>query len=187
MNNNPRARAILATCILLALLAPGFALARRQPASPSPAAPSPENWLPIILNERQPTSILPATATGTATATATPTGTQTTTATATSTSTPTNTATATIPLNTPSATTKPTVDAQATTSLEITNGTGFVLTYSLEGPTFGDGVLRATQSIIIPIATGHYTVTGRTQCTSAPFDNDYTVPNVIYQITFVCQ
>jgi hypothetical protein len=186
MINDPRARAILATCILLVLLAPGFALARRQQAGPSPAAPRPENWLPLILNERQPTSNLPATATGTSTAT--PTGTRTATATSTATSTPTNTATATVALNTPTATIQPTVDANATTSLELVNGTGFVLTYSLEGPTFGDGVLRATQSIIIPIATGHYTVTASTQCTGAPYKNiDYTMPNVIYQITFICQ
>jgi len=202
MNNDPRGRAILAACILLALLAPGFALARRPAAGPLPAGIPPVNYLPLILSERQPTAELTATATATGTQTNTPTvtntptdtstptitNTPTDTSTPTITNTPSNTptATATIPLNTPTNTTVPTVDALATTSLQITNGTGFSLTYSIIGPTYGNGALGATQSIIIPIQTGQYTVTATTHCNTVPVGHSFTTPNVIYQLNYNC-
>src|SRR5262249_52915077 len=85
------------------------------------------------------------------------------TATATSTATATDTTT-----ETETATASPTSDALATAQLQIANLTGFVLTFTLVGPTNASGEVKPNQSALISIRPGHYTLTAETHCQTVP-------------------
>ena len=138
MNRDPLARAILAACIVSALLAPGFLLSRGALSAPVSPGQHFDTYLPIIFgNDSLPedltatavaattiaTTAATATTTTTATGSATTTKTTTTTATGSATATKTTTATATgsatatktaTPAGTGTATTTPTATATAT-------------------------------------------------------------------------
>src|SRR6266536_962586 len=154
MNRDPLARAILAACIVSALLAPGFLLSRGALSAPVSPGQHFDTYLPIIFgNDSLPedltatavaattiaTTAATATTTTTATGSATPTKTATPAGTGTATTTPTATATAT-------ATPSPTFDAQATAQLQIANLTGFALTFTLVGPTNASGEVKPNES-----------------------------------------
>src|SRR5215211_3977176 len=131
MNRDPLARAVLAACLTAALLAPGLLLSHGALSAPVAQSQHPEKYLPLILGRGLLPDELTATAKA-ATAYGTPTAATTTTPTRTATTTATATATATV---TPS----PTSDALATAQLQIVNHTGFVLTFTLVGPTNASG------------------------------------------------
>ncbi len=194
MNRDPLARAILAACIVSALLAPGFLLSRGALSAPVSPGQHFDTYLPIIFgNDSLPedltatavaattiattaaTATTTTTATGSATATKTTTATATGSATATKTATPTGTGTATTTATataTATATPSPTFDAQATAQLQIANLTGFALTFTLVGPTNASGEVKPNESLLISIQPGHYTLTAETHCQTVPVEFD---------------
>ncbi len=194
MNRDPLARAILAACIVSALLAPGFLLSRGALSAPVSPGQHFDTYLPIIFgNDSLPedltatavaattiattaaTATTTTTATGSATATKTTTTTATGSATATKTATPAGTGTATTTPTataTATATPSPTFDAQATAQLQIANLTGFALTFTLVGPTNASGEVKPNESLLISIRPGHYTLTAETHCQTVPVEFD---------------
>ncbi len=194
MNRDPLARAILAACIVSALLAPGFLLSRGALSAPVSPGQHFDTYLPIIFgNDSLPedltatavaattiattaaTATTTTTATGSATATKTTTATATGSATATKTATPAGTGTATTTPTataTATATPSPTFDAQATAQLQIANLTGFALTFTLVGPTNASGEVKPNESLLISIQPGHYTLTAETHCQTVPVEFD---------------
>jgi hypothetical protein len=160
MDRDALARAFLAACATLALLAPGFLLSRGALSAPEAQSQHPEKYLPLILGRGLRPEELTATAQAAPFATATAqaatlTAAATTTATATATTSTTATAT-----TTPS----PTSDALATAQLQIANNTGFPLTFTLEGPTNASGEVQPNQSWLISIRPGNYKLTAETHC-----------------------
>ncbi len=194
MNRDPLARAILAACIVSALLAPGFLLSRGALSAPVSPGQHFDTYLPIIFgNDSLPedltatavaattiattaaTATTTTTATGSATTTKTTTTTATGSATATKTATPAGTGTATTTPTataTATATPSPTFDAQATAQLQIANLTGFALTFTLVGPTNASGEVKPNESLLISIQPGHYTLTAETHCQTVPVEFD---------------
>jgi hypothetical protein len=182
MNRDPLARAILAACIVSALLAPGFLLSRGAHSAPVSPSQHSDTYLPLVFGAdllpedltataaaatRTATTTATATTTTTATGSATATGTATTTPTGSATATPTGSATATATATTTAtATPSPTIDP-LTAQLTIVNKTGFVLAFTLEGPTNADETLAAEQARVIPVRPGSYKITVTTQCGSS--------------------
>jgi len=192
MDRDALVRAVLAACITFALLVPGFLLSRGVLGAPVAPSQRPESYLPLVVNQSLPPEQLTATAqaatatgiaattTGTATTTATATGT------ATATATPTATATATA---TPTVTPSPTSDPLATAQLQISNLTGFSLTFTLEGPTNADGEVKPNETWLVTIRPAvqpvKYTLTTYTHCrtNSVEFFID---PGQSRQYSFTC-
>lgn len=180
MNRDPLARAILAACIVSALLAPGFLLSRGALSAPVSPGQHFDTYLPIIFgNDSLPEDLtataVAATTIATTAATATTTTTATGSATATKTATPAGTGTATTTPTataTATATPSPTFDAQATAQLQIANLTGFALTFTLVGPTNASGEVKPNESLLISIRPGHYTLTAETHCQTVPVEFD---------------
>jgi hypothetical protein len=73
----------------------------------------------------------------------------------------------------------------ATIQLHIVNGTGWPLTFTLEGPTNASGAIEANQFRDILIRPGHYIIVAETHCQTQPFEFD-TVPNTVNNIHYNC-
>src|SRR6266540_1120260 len=172
MNRDPLARAILAACIVSALLAPGFLLSRGALSAPVSPGQHFDTYLPIIFgNDSLPEDLTATAVAATTIATTAATATTTTTATGSATATKTTTTTATGSA-TATTTPSPTFDAQATAQLQIANLTGFALTFTLVGPTNASGEVKPNESLLISIQPGHYTLTAETHCQTVPVEFD---------------
>lgn len=174
MNRDPLARAIAAACITIVLLGSGMLLARGVLGAVPQQVLHPDEFLPLIVQPRQSPTASPTT---TATATTTPTASPTTTATATSTATATAT---TMP------TPVPTSDPLATSQLQLTNHTGFVLSFALEGPTTANSDVAPNTTFLLSIRPGDYLLKVWTQCrySELPFTVDAQHPN--FSVTYNC-
>jgi hypothetical protein len=193
MNRDPLARAIAAICITIALLGSGLLLAHRTLGAVPQQALHPDEFLPLIVKPRASATATATMATATTTATTSPTTTATATATTTATASPTTTATATAsPTTTATATATtmptlvPTSDPLATSQLQLTNHTGFSLSFALEGPTTADGDVAPNITFLQSIRPGDYLLKVWTQCrySELPFTVDAQHPN--FGVTYNC-